>query len=237
MKLTSVGKVILGLLHERPRSGYEIKSFVDRSTRFFWAASYGQIYPELRRLEEAGLVEGASEPRGGRARRVFRATAAGRRALREWLTGPELAYELRDEGLLKLFFADALSDEEALALVRDLRRQRAARRLRFALSLDMVGRGRRFQLRSPHARPRRGIERDVLAAGRRRGVPLRFEPDSGSGNSDHRELELAGLPALAMQVWNAEDACYHTACDGWRRLQPGALARVQGIAESVLRER
>ena len=124
----------------------------------------------------------------------------------------------------------------ALALVRHLRRQGAARRLRYALSLDMVGRGTRFQLRSPHPGPRRGIERDVLAAGRRRGVTLRFKPDSGSGNSDHREFELVGLPALAMQVWDAEDACYHRACDTWRRLERRALARVQGIAESVLRE-
>jgi aminopeptidase YwaD len=123
----------------------------------------------------------------------------------------------------------------ALALVRHLRRRGAAGRLRFALSLDMVGRGTRFQLRSPHTRPRQGIERDVLAAGRRRGVRLKFKPDSGSGNSDHRELELAGLPALAMQVWNAEDACYHSSCDGWRRLQPEALARVQAVAESLLR--
>ena len=124
----------------------------------------------------------------------------------------------------------------ASALVRHLRRQGAARRLRFALSLDMVGRGTRFQLRAPHARARPGIERDVLAAGRRRGVTLRFKPDSGTGNSDHRELELSGLPALAMQVWDAEDACYHRACDTWLRLQPRALARVRGIAESVLRE-
>jgi hypothetical protein len=38
-----------------------------------------------------------------------------------------------------------------------------------------------------------------------------------------------------MQVWEGTDDCYHRACDAWRRLQPRALARVQGIAESVLR--
>ena len=82
-------------------------------------------------------------------------------------------------------------------------------------------------------RPR--VEGEVLAAGRRRGVALRWLRDSGSGNSDHRELELARLPALALQVWRGHDPCYHRACDGWRRLQPEALARVQRIAESVLR--
>ena len=124
MELTGVGKVILGALRGEPRSGYEIKRLVDRSTRFFWAASYGQIYPELRRLEEEGLVEGTSEPRGGRKRRVYRLTPAGRRALRAWLLAPGAGYETRDEGLLKLFFADALPPDEALALVRSFREER-----------------------------------------------------------------------------------------------------------------
>ena len=53
------------------QTGYDIKQFVDKSTRHFWAASYGQIYPELRRLEEQGLIEGQSEPTGGRARTVY----------------------------------------------------------------------------------------------------------------------------------------------------------------------
>jgi PadR family transcriptional regulator AphA len=125
-ELTSVGKVILGALHGRPRTGYEIKRLVDHSTRFFWAASYGQIYPELRRLEEEGLIAGASEPRGERKRRVYRLTPAGRRALRKWLLAPGVSYELRDEGLLKLFFADALEPDEALDLVRSLREQQEA---------------------------------------------------------------------------------------------------------------
>ena len=123
-RLTSVGKVILGAVAAHPRSGYEIKQLVDHSTRFFWAASYGQIYPELARLEEAGLVEGASEPRGGRRRRVYRSTQAGRAALRDWLLSPGAAHEVRDEALLKLFFSAVLEPEEALEVVRSLRRGR-----------------------------------------------------------------------------------------------------------------
>jgi DNA-binding PadR family transcriptional regulator len=100
-----------------PRSGYDIKAVVDRSTRFFWAASYGQIYPELRRLEEEGLIEGEDASRGGRGRRVYRLTKAGREALRDWLLDPTVTIELRDESLLRLFFADALSREQALLLL------------------------------------------------------------------------------------------------------------------------
>ena len=124
MQLSSVGKVILGAVGARPRTGYEIKQLVDHSTRFFWAASYGQIYPELGRLEAAGLVEGTSDPRGGRKRRVYRTTADGREALRTWLLSPDAIHEVRDEALLKLFFAAALEPVEALEVVRALRQGR-----------------------------------------------------------------------------------------------------------------
>jgi PadR family transcriptional regulator, regulatory protein AphA len=107
MELSPTAYVILGTLGWRPMSGYEIKSIVDKSTRFFWAASYGQIYPELRRLAAAGLIEGKASPQGGRRRNVYRLTSAGRKELRAWLDADPEIFELRDEGLLKLFFADA----------------------------------------------------------------------------------------------------------------------------------
>src|SRR4029078_7561434 len=113
MPSTSVTPVILGLLALGPRSGYEIKTTVDRSTRFFWAASYGQIYPELKRLESEGLVVGEDSPNGRRARRVYRLTDAGGAELERWLLGRDTTVELRDENLLRLFFADALPRAEA----------------------------------------------------------------------------------------------------------------------------
>jgi DNA-binding PadR family transcriptional regulator len=122
MKQTSVTPVILGLLADKPRSGYDIKAVVDRSTRFFWAASYGQIYPELRRLEEDGLIEGEDAPSGGRSRRVYTLTDAGRQALVDWLLGSTVTIELRDESLLRLFFADALPREQALMLLEGRKR-------------------------------------------------------------------------------------------------------------------
>src|SRR5258707_1269885 len=57
---------MLGLIALRPRSGYDIKRIVDRSIRHFWAASYGQIYPELKRLGEAGWIGGDHAPHGER---------------------------------------------------------------------------------------------------------------------------------------------------------------------------
>jgi PadR family transcriptional regulator AphA len=115
MELNPTSHVILGMLGMGPMCGYEIKRFVDHSTRFFWAASYGQIYPELRRLSEAGLIEGTPDPEGGRRRTVFSLTAAGRKALREWLSAPSEVQEMRDESLLKVFFSDFGGPEATVA--------------------------------------------------------------------------------------------------------------------------
>ena len=122
MELSRTSYVILGMLRGRSHTGYEIKAIVDKSTRFFWAASYGQIYPELKRLEEAGLVAGDAEPQGGRRRRSFSLTRDGRRALQDWIaSGEPLHFEMRHEGLLRFFFADVVSAEDQLDVVRDIR--------------------------------------------------------------------------------------------------------------------
>lgn len=125
-ELSATAYVILGMVRGGAKSGYEIKALVDETTRFFWAASYGQIYPELKRLAEAGLVVGADAPTGGRRRTVYEITADGEEELVAWLRQPPNTYEMREEGLLKLFFADALPREEAVEILRAMRAHRLA---------------------------------------------------------------------------------------------------------------
>jgi aminopeptidase YwaD len=114
-----------------------------------------------------------------------------------------------------------------------LRRLVPRGRLRYALSLDEVGHGTRFRLRSPVAAPRRKVERELLAAARRAGVAVDWQRDESTGNSDHREFELAGMPAVKLGV--LDNACRHTACDTPDRLERRAFARVQRVLERVLR--
>lgn len=122
MELGNTAYVILGMLRKGPKSGYEIKAKADISTRFFWAISYGQIYPELKRLEQAGLIAGETDPGDGRQRRVYSITPSGEQALREWLTRPgDLQSELRHEGVLRFYFADALDLEERVELLGAIR--------------------------------------------------------------------------------------------------------------------
>src|SRR5215475_176957 len=124
MELSPTAYVILGMVSTEARSGYEIKALVDGSVGFFWAASYGQIYPELKRLSEAGLVEGIDAPRGDRKRTVYAIPADGEAELKDWLRRPPETAEMREEGLLKLFFSGVLKPAEAVETLRAMRRRR-----------------------------------------------------------------------------------------------------------------
>jgi DNA-binding PadR family transcriptional regulator len=117
--LTPTARVILGMLKLGVATGYEIKKVIDFSTRFFWTASFGQIYPELKRLRKAGLVRAEQDPRGKVKRTVYSLTPKGERALHDWLTDSEdVLFEIRDESLLRLFFSDQLSRDEVIANLR-----------------------------------------------------------------------------------------------------------------------
>lgn len=122
----------------------------------------------------------------------------------------------------------------ASALVRRLKRTGRLADVRLALSLDEVGRGTRFDLRSTATRPRAAVEGRILEAARAASVDVRWLRDSGTGNSDHRELALAGAPAAKLGV--PDEPCRHTACDTPDRLQTGAFARVLRVVWPLLRD-
>ena len=122
MDLTNTSYLLLGIFAKGPMSGYDVKRFADNSTRFFWAISYGQIYPELKRLTEAGLIEPESAPVGERDRTVYQLTKPGKEVLAAWVKDPRVApIEIRDEMLLKLFFSDVVSDRERAGLLERMR--------------------------------------------------------------------------------------------------------------------
>jgi PadR family transcriptional regulator AphA len=151
MDLAKTSYVVLGVLRLGRRTGYEIKSLVDVSTRFFWAASYGQIYPELRRLEKLGLVRGRRDDSDGRRRRSYELTPEGERELEDWLVSDEpLHLETRNEGLLKLFFSDPLDAGERARLWRQMGEAHADKRDRLvAIQPTAVAAAERDEHRMP----------------------------------------------------------------------------------------
>ncbi|HLH64349.1 MAG TPA: PadR family transcriptional regulator [Solirubrobacteraceae bacterium] len=135
--LNNTARVLLGMIAEGHATGYAIKNEIERSTRLYWGASIGGIYPELRRLQAAGLVAVRDNPRGGATRHAYTLTPAGRRALERWLTDDcEPTLEMRHEALLRLRFAGVLDAREQRQLLARMRlaheRRASALRARIA---------------------------------------------------------------------------------------------------------
>ncbi len=125
----------------------------------------------------------------------------------------------------------------ALALARRARSHGARDRLQWALSLDEVGRDRPFWLRSPASGPRPKVEGALLAAAGRVGVPVSWVRDESSGNSDHREFHMLGLPAAKLGVGAGGEPCRHMPCDRPSRLDPRSLVLARRMTAEALRAR
>src|ERR1700722_15050444 len=78
--LNQTARIVLAMIAEGHTTGYAIKAEIERSTRLYWGASIGGIYPELRRLTKAGLVSVRDDPRGESVRHCYEITDEGRDA-------------------------------------------------------------------------------------------------------------------------------------------------------------
>jgi DNA-binding PadR family transcriptional regulator len=126
----SLEYAILGFLNYGSFSGYDLKKMFDVSVRHFWPADQSQIYRTLSRLEDKGwaemqVIEQADRP----DRKEYHITEAGQTELRRWLITPLRPKEMRHEGLIQVFFAGQLSDEEILEML-----ERTAEKLRMLLA-------------------------------------------------------------------------------------------------------
>lgn len=102
----SLRHAILGLLARRRSTGYELAQTFDLSLKTSWHASHSQIYPELAKLEAAGLVEVVGH--GARRSKTYGITGGGRSELRRWLVETEPDRSQRNESGLRLFLTPLL---------------------------------------------------------------------------------------------------------------------------------
>jgi DNA-binding PadR family transcriptional regulator len=120
-------EVLLGLLSVESMSGYDLGQTIRTSVGFFWNESYGQIYPNLKKLASEGCVTAKKERQKGKPdKRIYSITAKGRERLAAWLAvkpQPEIA---RNELLLKLFFGAQVSPEISIAHVEQMMKSERA---------------------------------------------------------------------------------------------------------------
>lgn len=133
--LTPVSYLVLGWLAYGPATPYDLKRRSAQSVGYFWEFPHSQLYAEPTRLTKLGLLEEKRELTG-RRRRVYSITEAGRQALEDWLREPTSEEpQIRDIGLLKVFFQDALEDADVAPLAR-AQEQAHGERLAFYEKLD-----------------------------------------------------------------------------------------------------
>lgn len=120
----SLRHAVLGLLADRPASGYDLMKLFDSSLSNVWPATQSQVYGELGKLASAGLLEVAAE--GPRGRKEYAITESGRAELRSWLIDTEPERTRRSDALLRVFFLGVLSRVEAVTYL-SLEAHRAAR--------------------------------------------------------------------------------------------------------------
>lgn len=118
----------MGLIGLRgPSTPYQLKRAVSRSINYFWPFPHSQLYGEPERLAAAGLLAQEQEE-GGRHRKVYSLTEAGREALNGWLaTPPGEVFEMRDMAVMQLFFSEFMTRETLVTLAQDQMRLYAER--------------------------------------------------------------------------------------------------------------
>jgi PadR family transcriptional regulator AphA len=113
MASMSLRHAVLGLLSSGPASGYDLLKLFEASLANVWPATQSQLYAELNRMADVGLVEVAAE--GPRGRKEYAITPRGAAELRHWMTEVEPDRVRRSDMLLRVFFLDVVSPEEAAA--------------------------------------------------------------------------------------------------------------------------
>jgi DNA-binding PadR family transcriptional regulator len=111
-------EVLLGLLAIQPMSGYDLGMSIRASVGHIWNESYGQIYPNLKKLAAGGFVTSKTERQKGKPdRRIYSVTKKGLERLTKWLAIPPQPEIPRNELLLRLFFGAQTSNQVLIAHV------------------------------------------------------------------------------------------------------------------------
>src|SRR3954469_13448892 len=121
----SLGYALLGLLQQKPSSGYDLRKIFSSTSMKTYSDSPGAIYPALRRLEREALIQGAIEEGSGlRRRQVFQLTGKGRAELKNWIAQPitpgDLTHGFGDIVLPFAFSETAAGPAASLDLLKSL---------------------------------------------------------------------------------------------------------------------
>lgn len=110
--------IILGFLMYGEMSGYDLKQYMAKSTSNFFDASFGSIYPALKRLEAKGFIISREVVDCGKYKKLYAMTDAGKLDFGNWLEQPIEFTKTKLDHLVKIFFLGFLSKEKAIQQLR-----------------------------------------------------------------------------------------------------------------------
>ncbi|WP_030762868.1 MULTISPECIES: PadR family transcriptional regulator [unclassified Streptomyces] len=114
----SLRHALLGLLSERPASGYDLLKRFETSLANVWPATQSQMYTELSKLAEAELINVSAQ--GPRGRKEYTLTGEGLTELRHWLTETKPQRNTRSDILLRVFFLNVITTDQARGYLTEL---------------------------------------------------------------------------------------------------------------------
>lgn len=112
--------VILGILRNKPRTGYEINDILQNQISYFYDGTYGMIYPTLKKLEKEEKVKKKTVIQEDKPNKnIFSITDKGREELRKYLESDKVEEVFKSDFLMKLFFGDDyLSKQKVIELIK-----------------------------------------------------------------------------------------------------------------------
>ncbi|WP_066306294.1 PadR family transcriptional regulator [Bacillus sp. FJAT-29814] len=123
----NIQDVILGFLYEEPMSGYDIKQMMENSVSYFFEASFGAIYPALRKMEKEGLVEKQVIQQEGKPNKnLFAITESGREQFQQYLDSPINPTITRSDILIRIFFGRFTTKEKIVEWLEEEREKNQA---------------------------------------------------------------------------------------------------------------
>lgn len=115
--------IILGFLMNSDKSGYLLKQNMNQSTSYFFDASFGSIYPALKRLEAKGMIQYREIVEGNKFKKMYSITKVGNDFFMKWISEPIVFIPTKQDHLVKVFFFNYLPKEIAIFNLKDLLKQ------------------------------------------------------------------------------------------------------------------
>lgn len=100
--------MILGMVYDEDLTGYDIKKYIETGIGVFYKASFGSIYPMLKKLNTKGHLTMYEQPQGGRQKKFYQITEEGKNSFNKWLTSPMNVLDGTNAHLAKVYFFDKL---------------------------------------------------------------------------------------------------------------------------------